>query len=61
MCFVLLAFYPNLHFNMILPHVCYIYCLRLGGSSCNKPGPGFSKLGKDNPGLVQNLNSDLKA
>ena len=24
------------------------------------PGPGCSKLGQDNPGLVRNLNSDLK-
>ena len=25
------------------------------------PGPGCSKLGYDDPGLVRNLNSDLKA
>ena len=25
------------------------------------PGPGCSKPGKHNPGLVQNLNSDMKA
>ena len=25
------------------------------------PGPGCSKLGSDNPGLVLDLNSDLKA
>ena len=25
------------------------------------PGPGCSKLGEDNPGLVRNLNSGMKA
>ena len=35
-CFVLLAFYLNLCFNMISVHICYIHSLRLGGSSCNR-------------------------
>ena len=26
-----------------------------------KSGPGYSKQDKDNPGLVRNLNSDMKA
>ena len=30
-------------------------------SRASSPGPGCSKLGYDNPGLVRNLNSDMKA
>ena len=34
----------------------YFYSLQLS----SWPGPSCSKLGSDNPGLVRDLNSDLK-
>ena len=33
----------------------------LSGSTVNCTGQGCSKLGQDNPGLVRNLTSDMRA